>query len=116
MPVESHAGMEPEPQPGLPVVVTSCAALFPTGDPSEIAQFFGVDISTIQNQLDKFELGGIISSTTWGWTRLYVFNPRYPFLKELKQLLEKALSFYPEDVREKLVMERLRPRRRGKPV
>ena len=74
-----------------------------------------MDISTIQNQLDKLELGGILAGTTNGRTRLYTFNPRYAFLKELKQLLEKALSFYPEDEREKLVMERRRPRRRGKP-
>ena len=81
-----------------------------------ISQFFDMDISTIQNQLDKFELGGILVSTTKGRTRLYTFNPRYSFLKELKQLLDKALSFYPEDEREKLVMERRRPRRRGKPI
>lgn len=81
-----------------------------------IAQFFDMDISTVQNQLDKFEAGGILSSTTKGRTRLYVFNPGYPFLRELKQLLEKALSFYPEGERERLVMERRRPRRRGKPI
>ena len=74
----------------------------------EISQLFDMDISTIQNQLDKFELGGILASTTKGRTRLYAFNPRYPFLKELKQLLDKALSFYPEDEREKLLMERHR--------
>lgn len=82
----------------------------------EISQFFDMDISTIQNQLDKFELGGILASTTKGRTRLYTFNPRYPFLKELKQLLDKALSFYPKDEQEKLLMERRRPRRRGKPI
>ena len=82
----------------------------------EISQFFDMDISTIQNQLDKFELGGILASSTKGRTRLYTLNPRYPFLKELKQLLDRALSFYPTDEREKLVMERRRPRRRGKPL
>jgi hypothetical protein len=82
----------------------------------EISQFFDMDISTIQNQLDKFEIGGILASTTKGRTRLYTFNPRYPFLKELELLLNKALSFYPEDEHEKLVMERRRPRRRGKPI
>lgn len=82
----------------------------------EISQFFDMDISTTQNQLDKFELGGILASFTKGRTRLYTFNPRYPFLKELKQLLDKALSFYPEEEREKLLMQRRRPRRRGKPI
>jgi hypothetical protein len=81
----------------------------------EISQFFEMDISTIQNQLDKFELGGILVSNTKGRTRLYTLNPRYPFLKELRQLLDKALTFYPADEREKLVMDRRRPRRRGKP-
>ncbi len=80
----------------------------------ELSQFFSMDISTVQNQLDKLELGGILVSHTKGRTRIYTFNPRYPFLKELKQLLEKALSFYPEEEREKLVMNRRRPRRRGK--
>lgn len=82
----------------------------------EISQFFDMDISTIQNQLDKLELGGILASTTKGRTRLYTFNPRYAFLKELKLLLEKALLFYPEDEREKMVMDRRRPRRRVKPL
>ena len=80
----------------------------------EISQFFGMDISTVENQLDKLELGSIFVSLTKGRTRIYTFNPRYPFLEELKQLLEKALSFYPEEEREKLVMNRRRPRRRGK--
>ena len=80
----------------------------------EISQFFGMDISTVQNQLDKLELGSILVSLTKGRTRIYTFNPRYPFLEELKQLLEKALSFYPEEEREKLVTNRRRPRRRGK--
>ena len=61
----------------------------------EMSQLFDMNISTIQNQLDKLELGGILASTTKGQTRLYKFNPRYAFLKELKQLLEKALSFLP---------------------
>jgi DNA-binding transcriptional ArsR family regulator len=80
----------------------------------EISQFFRMDISTVQNQLDKLENGGILVSQSKGRTRLYTFNPRYPFLNELKQLLEKALSFYPEEEREKLVLNRRRPRRRGK--
>jgi hypothetical protein len=58
----------------------------------------------------------VLVSYTAGRTRLYQFNPRYPFLNELKQLLEKALSFYPEDVRENLVMNRRRPRKRDKPL
>jgi predicted ArsR family transcriptional regulator len=82
----------------------------------EIAQFFDTNLYAIQRQLDKLEAGGVLVSRTVGRTRLYQFNPRYPFLNELKQLLEKALSFYPEDVRENLVMNRRRPRKRDKPL
>jgi predicted ArsR family transcriptional regulator len=82
----------------------------------EIAQFFDTNLYAIQRQLDKLEAGGILVSRTAGRTRLYQFNPRYAFLDELKQLLEKALSFYPEDIRENLVMNRRRPRKRGKPL
>ena len=82
----------------------------------EIAQFFNTNLYAIQRQLDKLEAGGVLVSRTAGRTRLYQFNPRYPFLNELKPLLEKALSFYPEDLRERLVMNRRRPRRRDKPL
>ncbi|HEU4743765.1 MAG TPA: hypothetical protein VFS61_00965, partial [Anaerolineales bacterium] len=74
------------------------------------------NLYAIQRQLDKLESGGVLVSRTAGRTRLYQFNPRYPFLNELKQLLEKALSFYPEDIRENLVMNRRRPRKRDKPL
>lgn len=82
----------------------------------EISRLSGVALDPIQKQLDKLENGGILVSQTKGRTRLYTFNPRYPFLKELKQILDKALSFYPEEERENLLMNRRRPRRRGKPL
>ncbi len=82
----------------------------------EIARFFGTSLTPIQKQLDKLELSGILVSFTKGRTRVYSFNPRYPFLKELRGILEKALSFYPEEERERLIMNRRRPRRRGKPL
>lgn len=82
----------------------------------EIAQFFDTNLYAIQRQLQKLEAGGVLVSRTAGRTRLYQFNPRYPFLNELKQLIEKALSFYPENVRENLLMNRRRPRKRDKPL
>ncbi|OGO16343.1 MAG: transcriptional regulator [Chloroflexi bacterium RBG_16_48_8] len=82
----------------------------------EIARFFETDIDPIQKQCEKLESGGVLVSHFAGRTHLYSFNPRYPFLNELRCLLEKALSFYPEEEREKLVMNRRRPRRPGKPL
>ena len=82
----------------------------------EIARFFDTDLDPIQKQLEKLEGGAVLVSRKVGRTRLYTFNPRYTFLAELKNLLEKALSFYPEELRERLIMNRRRPRRRGKPL
>jgi predicted ArsR family transcriptional regulator len=82
----------------------------------EIAQTFDTNLYAIQRQLDKLEVGGVLVSRTAGRTRLYQFNPRYPFLSELKQLLEKAFSFYPEELRTALLMNRRRPRKRDKPL
>jgi predicted transcriptional regulator len=82
----------------------------------EIARFYQTSLDPIQKQLDKLERGGVLVSRMAGRTRLFSFNPRYPFIEELRKLLEKTLSFYPGDVREKLVMHRRRPRRQGKPL
>jgi hypothetical protein len=86
------------------------------GYPREVTKFYDTDLRSIQNQFEKLEVGGVLYSRLIGNTRLYAFNPRYPFLEELKVLLEKALGFYPEDERERLVMGRRRPRRKGKPL
>ena len=81
----------------------------------EIARFFEADPDSIQKQLARLEAGGVLVSKKAGRTILYEFNPRYPFLPQLKSLLEVALSFYPHEQREGLTMDRRRPRRRGKP-
>lgn len=82
----------------------------------EIARFWGADPDSIQKQLARLERGGILDSRSQGRTRLYRFNPRYSFLKELKALLNKALSFYPQDEQETLLVVRRRPRRKEKPL
>ncbi|MFO7811471.1 MAG: ArsR family transcriptional regulator [Pelovirga sp.] len=86
------------------------------GYPREVAKFYGADLRSIQNQFENLEVGRVLYSRMIGNTRLYAFNPRYPFLEELKTLLDKALSFYPDSEREQLVMVRKRPRRKGKPL
>ena len=86
------------------------------GYPRELAKYYGIDLNTIQNQFEKLELGGVLYSRMVGRTRLYTFNPRFVFLDELKKMLEKALSFYLEEERERLLITRRRPRRKGKPL
>lgn len=82
----------------------------------EIARFYDTTLAPIQQQLERLEFGGVLVSRSAGRTRLYSFNPRYPFLEELKALLAKALTFYPEEMREDLMMNRRRPRRAEKPL
>jgi len=82
----------------------------------EIARFFNADPDSIRKQLVRLESGGVLVSRPMGLTHLYSFNPRYPFLKELRALLERSLVFYTKEERERLVMNRRRPRRSGKPL
>ncbi|MBG0788606.1 MAG: winged helix-turn-helix transcriptional regulator [Anaerolineaceae bacterium] len=81
----------------------------------EIARFFDTDLFPIQDQLERLEVGGVLVSRPVGRTILYQFNPRYFLLEELEALLEKAVYYYPKEMREDLLMNRRRPRRRGKP-
>ena len=54
-------------------------------------------------------------SSLRGRTRLYRWNPRYPFGRELRALLRKALDQLPASERKRYFVERRRPRRAGKP-
>jgi len=81
----------------------------------EIARFYDTDYYPIYDQLGKLELGGIIVGEKVGRTIVFQFNPRYALLAELRMLLEKTLSYYPEDLQAQLLLNRRRPRRRGKP-
>jgi len=82
----------------------------------EMARFFDTGLAPIQQQLENLEAGGVLVSQKIGKTLQYSFNPRYPFLFELKALLERTLDFYPADQRNPLLMNRRRPRRAGKPL
>lgn len=86
------------------------------GYASEIARTFSISLSVVQKQLGRLEDGGIIVSQPKGRTRLFMWNPRYPFRHELKGLLQKALEFLPESEVKKYYRQRRRPRRSGKPL
>jgi len=82
----------------------------------EIARFFDGSLDPIQKALDGLERSGVLVSRSVGSTREYEFNPRYPMRDELRTLLEKALSLYPKELRDELLIARKRPRRKGKPL
>lgn len=52
-------------------------------------------LTPIQKALNRLESGRLITSYYEGKTRIYQFNPAYPLLKELEELLKKAYTLLP---------------------
>ncbi len=86
------------------------------GYPKGISRTFNITVNGIQQQLKRLEDGGIVISSLEGKTRLYRFNPRYPFSNELKLLLCRAMEFLSEKEIEQYYRKRTRPRKKGKPL
>ena len=79
-----------------------------------MAKTFNEPVNKFQQQLKRLENNGIIVSRLIGKVRLYSFNPRYPFLKELMALIKRAFEYLPENQKIKYYRKRTRPRRAGK--
>ena len=84
--------------------------------PLGLSKMFNIPVNGIQQQMDRLENGGVIVSSMVGRTRLYKFNPRYPFLKELKELIKRAMDFLSEKELQKYYRKRTRPRKKNKPI
>lgn len=82
----------------------------------EIANTFDTSISPIQKQLDRMERDGLLINEKVGRTRVYQYNPRYPFVPEVRAMMEKVLELYPEDIKKELLYNRRRPRKKDKPL
>jgi predicted ArsR family transcriptional regulator len=86
------------------------------GYAKQIADVFNISVNGIQQQLYRLEEGGVLVSLKKGNTRIFTFNPRYVFLKELNALLDKAMKMLPEKEIKKYYRNRTRPRKSGKPL
>ena len=84
----------------------------------QLSRIFKQSVSPFQKALDRLESGGVIVSLLEGKTRMYQFNPRYPFLKELKEFIVKAYEFLPDEQKDKYYESKIRkrPRKRDKPL
>ena len=82
----------------------------------EISRYYDTDLSQIQKQLERLEIGSILYSRRVGKTVMYGLNPRYSFKSELEALFQKIFVFLPKDEQDSLTMDRKRPRRKGKPL
>lgn len=83
---------------------------------SGIARDFEMSLTTILQQLNRFEAAGVLVSKEAGRSRIYSFNPKSPLTKPVKELIELAYESIPLSERQKLFQTRRRPRRKGKPV
>ena len=83
----------------------------------EVADTFDdLTVSMAQRQLERFETEGLLVSVTKGRTRLFTWNPRYPYVEETRAILQKAVRVMPDSERKRYFGRRQRPRRRGKPL
>ena len=82
----------------------------------QLSRIFEQSVSPFQKALDRLESGSIVVSFLEGKTRMYQFNPRYPFLRELKDFITKAYEFLPQEQKDKYYEPKIRkrPRKRGK--
>lgn len=64
---------------------------------TQIHRLLKSPLTPIQKGLLRLERGGVITSFCEGKTRLYQFNPGYPLLEELENLLKKAFTLLPAE-------------------
>ena|SRR3990167_11162641 len=85
---------------------------------TQLSRTFDSALDPMQKTLRKLEEGGLLVSFLEGKTRVFQWNPRYPFLLEIQALAKKAYSFLPSSIQEKHYqpMQRKRPRKTGKPL
>jgi predicted transcriptional regulator len=85
---------------------------------TELSHAFGTSLDPIQKTLRKLEEGGLLVSFLEGRTRVFQWNPRYPFLQEIKILTKKSYEFLPTNIQEIYyqLTKRKRPRKTGKPL
>lgn len=62
---------------------------------TQMHRLLNTPLTPLQKALNRLEMGGLIMSHCEGKTRLYQFNPAYPLMSELEQLLRKAYTLLP---------------------
>ncbi|MBF0313376.1 MAG: ArsR family transcriptional regulator [Oligoflexia bacterium] len=70
----------------------------------------------VLNQLQKLEDIGLLVSQEIGRTRLYFFNPKSPYTKPVKEIMQITYEAMPILLKEKMFHRRGRPRAKNKVV
>jgi hypothetical protein len=82
----------------------------------EISGFWKCPDMPIKRELNRLESGGVLTATSYGRTIVYAMNTRYFLREELVAMLLKLIDAYPPEWKEKLLLNRRRPRAKGKPI
>jgi predicted transcriptional regulator len=90
--------------------------LYNEGYARQISRLFPIAFDPVNKQLTKFEDAGILVSRLMGRTKLYTWNPRCPYQKEIKALLQKYWDLLPDDQKKTYYQQRMRPRKSDKPL
>jgi len=59
---------------------------------TQLQRLLNTPLTSLQNALSRLEKGGIILSYYEGKTKIYQFNPTFPCLAELEQILKKTFT------------------------
>ncbi|MDF2577883.1 MAG: hypothetical protein K0S74_1367 [Chlamydiales bacterium] len=62
---------------------------------TQLHRLLNTSLTPIQKALHRLEKGGIILNYLEGKTKVYQFNPAYPFIEELELLLKKVYTLLP---------------------
>ena len=73
---------------------------------TQLHRMLRTSLTPIQKSLSRLEKGGIVLSDFEGKTRLYQFNPAYPLLAELEDLLKKAYTLLPLQERKLYLLQK----------
>ena len=83
---------------------------------SAVAQDYGLALDPIKRQLERFESAGVLVAKQLGRSRIFSFNPKSPYTKPIKDLIQITYQAIPLRERERLFSQRRRPRNKNKPV
>ncbi len=84
---------------------------------TQIQSLLGVPLTPVQKALLRLEKDGVLHSHYEGKTRVYLFNPSYPFRSELEALLKKAYTLLPAQEKKQYCFihkPRISPKEEGK--
>ena len=80
----------------------------------EISRYFDASLDSVQKQLKRLERGSVLKCERKGRTLIYRFNKDYPFLNELRRILDRVSCCNPPSLEDNTIQKRCFVRTRRK--